>query len=83
MSQQICSPLRHRCDFLEDVAAEELQEFYLQLVLARVDRAGADLELSGDLLQLSAFGKNIEDGLEAIVERGGERFPVQIPCRFR
>ena len=50
---------------------------------ARVDGAGANLELFGYLLQLSAFGKNIEDGLEAIVERGGERFPVQVSGRFR
>ena len=83
MSEQIGSPLRHRCDFLEDVAAEELQEFYLQLVLARVDGAGADLELFGDLLELSAFGHDVENRLAPVVEAGHEGFPVKIPGRFR
>ena len=45
--------------------------------------ADADLELSGDLLQLSAFGHDVENRLAPVVHAGHEAPPIQIRCRFR
>jgi hypothetical protein len=71
-------PLGQVRDVLEDVAAEEFQELCLQLVLGGVDGAAADVGLFGDLIQLPAFGQDVEDGLAPVIEAGREALPVAV-----